>query len=164
MRAVAGAAAHLLEQAERDGVALLAWEREQMLLHADTLDSENSLLDSSYSTTSTSTPVIALLLLLPLQLMTLICCCVLPPGAVTEAGATNALLRAFGSKRVLYGSDWPVAESRGKCITLGDSFLWLTPDNIKVRCSICRSIRARISTKAAPAARTSTAPVGVYGT
>ena len=71
-----------------------------------------------------------LLLLLPLRLVTLSCFCVLPPGAVTEAGATNALLRAFGSKRVLYGSDWPVAESRGKCITLGDSFLWLTPDNI----------------------------------
>jgi hypothetical protein len=25
--------------------------------------------------------------------------------------------------KVLYGSDWPVAETRGKCITLGDSFM-----------------------------------------
>jgi glutamate-1-semialdehyde 2,1-aminomutase len=30
----------------------------------------------------------------------------------------------------MYGSDWPVAEGRGKCISLGDSFIWLTPDNI----------------------------------
>jgi glutamate-1-semialdehyde 2,1-aminomutase len=51
-------------------------------------------------------------------------------GAVTEAGATNALIRAFGPQKVMYGSDWPVAESRGKCITLGDSFIWLTPDNV----------------------------------
>ena len=51
-------------------------------------------------------------------------------GAVTEAGATNALIRAFGPQKVMYGSDWPVAESRGKCISLGDSFIWLTPDNI----------------------------------
>jgi hypothetical protein len=30
----------------------------------------------------------------------------------------------------MYGSDWPVAEGRGKCISLGDSWIWLTPDNI----------------------------------
>ena len=51
-------------------------------------------------------------------------------GAVTEAGATNALIRTFGAQKVMYGSDWPVAEGRGKCISLGDSFVWLTPDNI----------------------------------
>ena len=51
-------------------------------------------------------------------------------GAVTEAGATNALLRVFGPSRVMYGSDWPVAETRGKCITIGDSFIWVTPANI----------------------------------
>ena len=51
-------------------------------------------------------------------------------GAVTEAGATNAILRAFGPKKVMYGSDWPVAEARGKCISLGNSFVWLTPHNV----------------------------------
>jgi glutamate-1-semialdehyde 2,1-aminomutase len=49
---------------------------------------------------------------------------------VTEAGATNAIIRAFGSKKVMYGSDWPVAEGRGKCISLGESFIWITPHNI----------------------------------
>ena len=59
-------------------------------------------------------------------------------GAVTEAGATNALIRAFGPQKVMYGSDWPVAESRGKCISLGDSFIWLTPDNVDLfaRCAL----------------------------
>ena len=51
-------------------------------------------------------------------------------GAVTEAGATNAIIRAFGPKKVMYGSDWPVAEGRGKCISLGESFVWITPHNI----------------------------------
>ena len=38
----------------------------------------------------------------------------------------------------MYGSDWPVAESRGKCISLGDSFIWLTPDNVDLfaRCAL----------------------------
>ena len=35
---------------------------------------------------------------------------------VTEAGATNAILRTFGPTKVMYGSDWPVAEARGKCV------------------------------------------------
>ena len=73
-----------------------------------------------------------LLLLLPLRPMTLICFCVLPPGAVTEAGATNALLRAFGSKRVLYGSDWPVcrlaAEYGPMRAIVDDYFSALSPD------------------------------------
>ncbi len=51
-------------------------------------------------------------------------------GAVTEAGATNAILRTFGPRKVMFGSDWPVAEGRGKCISLGDSFIWITPHNI----------------------------------
>ena len=56
---------------------------------------------------------------------------------MTEAGATNALIRTFGAQKVMYGSDWPVAEGRGKCISLGDSFIWLTPDNIDLfaRCA-----------------------------
>ena len=51
-------------------------------------------------------------------------------GAVTEAGATNAILRTFGPRKVMFGSDWPVSEGRGKCISLGDSFIWITPHNI----------------------------------
>ena len=38
---------------------------------------------------------------------------------------------------------------------------WLTPESSSVRCSICRSIRLRMSRKAFPAIRTSVAPVGL---
>ena len=34
-------------------------------------------------------------------------------GAVTEAGATNAILRTFGPRKVMFGSDWPVSEYAG---------------------------------------------------
>ena len=80
---------------------------------------------------------------LPLRLVALICFCVLPPGAVTEAGATNALIRTFGAQKVMYGSDWPVAEGRGKCISLGDSFVWLTPDNIDLFARCAQQTRRR---------------------
>ncbi len=40
---------------------------------------------------------------------------------------------------------------------------WLTPASIVVRCSICRSMRRRISTKARAARLTSRAPCGTKG-
>jgi hypothetical protein len=46
-----------------------------------------------------------------------------PPGSGQAPNQTDPI-------QVMYGSDWPVAEGRGKCISLGDSFIWLTPDNI----------------------------------
>jgi hypothetical protein len=30
---------------------------------------------------------------------------------------------------VLYGSDFPVSHQRGRCVALGDSFLWISSDN-----------------------------------
>lgn len=48
-------------------------------------------------------------------------------GAICEAGAIHACIKAFGSKRVMYGSDWPVSEVRGTCVSVGDQFQWLYP-------------------------------------
>lgn len=50
-------------------------------------------------------------------------------SAVTEAGAFEAIVRAFGVNRLLYGADFPVTHLRGRCVAIGDSFLWLTADN-----------------------------------
>ena len=76
---------------------------------------------------------------------------------MTEAGATNALIRTFGAQKVMYGSDWPVAEGRGKCISLGDSFVWLTPDNIDLFARCAQQTRRRQQTRsgrlAAPLSR-----------
>ena len=47
-------------------------------------------------------------------------------SAVTDSGAIEAILRVFGPSRLLYGSDFPVSHLRGRCVSLGDSFLWIS--------------------------------------
>lgn len=51
-------------------------------------------------------------------------------SAICEPTALLAILREFGPRRLLWGSDFPVSEIRGKCVTLGDGFAWLQPDTI----------------------------------
>lgn len=53
-------------------------------------------------------------------------------SVVTDAGAIEAIVRTMGHKRLLYGSDFPVSHLRGRCVALGDSFLWLTPENTRL--------------------------------
>jgi glutamate-1-semialdehyde 2,1-aminomutase len=53
-------------------------------------------------------------------------------SAITDAGALEAILRVFGHRRLLYGSDFPVSHLRGRCVALGDSFLWLSPENTRL--------------------------------
>lgn len=53
-------------------------------------------------------------------------------SAVTDCGAFEAIIRTFGHRRLLYGSDFPVSHIRGRCVALGDSFLWLSPENTKL--------------------------------
>jgi glutamate-1-semialdehyde 2,1-aminomutase len=50
-------------------------------------------------------------------------------SAVTDAGACEAILLTLGVERLLWGSDFPVSHTRGRCVAIGDSFLWLSPDN-----------------------------------
>ncbi len=53
-------------------------------------------------------------------------------SAVTDAGAIEAIARVMGHERLLYGSDFPVSHVRGRCVALGDSFLWLSAHNIRL--------------------------------
>jgi len=53
-------------------------------------------------------------------------------SAVTDCGAIEAILRTFGPSRVLYGSDFPVSHLRGRCVSLGDSFLWISAANTEL--------------------------------
>lgn len=46
-------------------------------------------------------------------------------SVVTETGAFQAALEAFGPQRILYGSDYPCNMLRGRCVALSDSFYWL---------------------------------------
>lgn len=46
-------------------------------------------------------------------------------SAVCEPMAVEAILRTFGSTRLLFGTDFPVSEMRGHAMSLGDGFWWL---------------------------------------
>jgi len=52
-------------------------------------------------------------------------------AAVCEARAIEALLDAVGPRRVMWGSDFPVSHQRGRCVTLGNGFAWVTTDQIQ---------------------------------
>lgn len=52
-------------------------------------------------------------------------------SAVCEASAFEAIMRAFGTTRLMYGSDFPVSELRGRAIGIGDGFYWLHDHNAK---------------------------------
>lgn len=50
-------------------------------------------------------------------------------SAVTDGGAFEAIIDALGHDRLLYGADFPVTHERGRCVAIGDSFLWLSESN-----------------------------------
>lgn len=54
-------------------------------------------------------------------------------SGICEARAITAILRAFGPSRVMWGSDYPVNEGRGKAVTVGDNFSWINPVSFDVR-------------------------------
>ena len=46
-------------------------------------------------------------------------------SAICEPAAFEAILRATGTSRLMYGSDFPVSEHRGTALSVGDGFMWL---------------------------------------
>ncbi len=51
-------------------------------------------------------------------------------SAVTESASIVAILEEFGPKKILWGSDFGISESRGKAVTIGDGFAWLTKETV----------------------------------
>lgn len=51
-------------------------------------------------------------------------------SAVTEVGACEAIIEALGPGRLLYGSDFPVSHLRGRCVAIGDGFVWLYEETL----------------------------------
>lgn len=51
-------------------------------------------------------------------------------SAVTDAGACEAIIELLGHERLLYGTDFPVSHLRGRCVAVGDSFVWLYDDTL----------------------------------
>ena len=54
-------------------------------------------------------------------------------SAIADSGAFEAIIATLGVGRLLYGSDFPVSHLRGRCVAIGDSFLWLHPENTELR-------------------------------
>ena len=51
-------------------------------------------------------------------------------SAVTEAGGFEAIVETLGHERLLWGSDFPVSHGRGRCIAVGDHFVWLGEETL----------------------------------
>jgi len=51
-------------------------------------------------------------------------------SAICEPAAFEAILRATGTTRLTYGSDFPISELRGKAISVGEGFVWLYEHNV----------------------------------
>jgi glutamate-1-semialdehyde 2,1-aminomutase len=51
-------------------------------------------------------------------------------SGLCEPAALVAILKAFGPRKLLWGSDLPINERRGKCVSLANSFSWVSPKRI----------------------------------
>lgn len=56
-------------------------------------------------------------------------------SAVCEAAPMEAILREFGTGRLLYGADFPVSEFKGRCVSIGDGFQWLYEETLDWKAS-----------------------------
>jgi len=52
-------------------------------------------------------------------------------SAVCEPAALVAVLDEFGPRKLLWGSDYWISETRGKAVTVGDGFVWLTDQTVR---------------------------------
>lgn len=50
-------------------------------------------------------------------------------SAVCEPSAFEAILQTCGTTRLMYGSDFPVSEMRGRSLSVGDGFFWIYDNN-----------------------------------
>jgi glutamate-1-semialdehyde 2,1-aminomutase len=52
-------------------------------------------------------------------------------SAVVEPLPLLAILNAFGPRRLMFGTDYPISELRGRPVTVGDGFFWMHPETIE---------------------------------
>ena len=51
-------------------------------------------------------------------------------AAVADVGACEAIIETLGHDRLLYGTDFPISHLRGRCVAIGDGFVWLYDDTL----------------------------------
>lgn len=52
-------------------------------------------------------------------------------SAICESDALISILQEFGPRRLMWGSDFPVSSQRGRCVSLGTGFVWITTDQVE---------------------------------
>lgn len=52
-------------------------------------------------------------------------------SSISEPGAYQAILTAFGPTRLLFGTDFPISSLIGKCVSVDDGFFWMYEDNVQ---------------------------------
>ena len=48
-------------------------------------------------------------------------------SGICEADAITPIIRHFGPSKLMFGSDWPISDFRGKCVSVGNGFSWIDP-------------------------------------
>ncbi|HEO69715.1 MAG TPA: aminotransferase class III-fold pyridoxal phosphate-dependent enzyme, partial [Candidatus Hydrogenedentes bacterium] len=51
-------------------------------------------------------------------------------SAICESAPLVAVLREFGPRKVLWGTDFAVSHQRGRAVTIGDGFAWVAPERV----------------------------------
>ncbi|MFV2065519.1 MAG: aminotransferase class III-fold pyridoxal phosphate-dependent enzyme [Pirellulales bacterium] len=51
-------------------------------------------------------------------------------SAICESQPIEAILRTFGPRRLLFGTDFPISELVGRAVSIADGFLWLGETNV----------------------------------
>ncbi|MGM8213929.1 aminotransferase class III-fold pyridoxal phosphate-dependent enzyme, partial [Virgibacillus sp. W0430] len=57
-------------------------------------------------------------------------------SGICESEPIEHILSEFGPKKLLWGSDFPVSENRGKAVTFGNGFIWLQAETLKEKVAL----------------------------
>lgn len=52
-------------------------------------------------------------------------------SGICESEAIEHLLYEFGPRKIIWGSDFPISETRGRSVTLGNGFAWLQSESLR---------------------------------
>jgi glutamate-1-semialdehyde 2,1-aminomutase len=58
-------------------------------------------------------------------------------SAICESAPIIAILKDFGPRRLMWGSDFPVSHQRGRAVTMGDGFAWIDPGHVEGASPAC---------------------------
>ncbi len=51
-------------------------------------------------------------------------------AAICEAGPFIEVIKSFGVRKLMWGTDYPDSEIRGRAVSIGEGFFWIQPDTV----------------------------------